>query len=193
LCLVAALASVAEASSTPPPGDRPVIVKAGFMLYDINEVEETTETFEFEGALLLNWQDPREAFDVEVEGVAEKVFKGDYQFNELFDGWWPQVFLSNESSNFERQGIVLRIEPDGNVWYVEEIDATAESPSASSQSTRTRTCCRSMATPSAAPAGTSTTSPCPSARTCPQSPAHRPSAMVPRCASTLWRTASPAT
>jgi len=128
LCLVAALASVAEASSTPPPGDRPVVVKAGFMLYDINEIEETTETFEFEGALLLNWQDPREAFDVEVEGVAEKVFKGDYQFTELFDGWWPQVFLSNESGNYEQQGVVLRIEPDGNVWYVEEIDATAESP-----------------------------------------------------------------
>jgi hypothetical protein len=118
----------ANATTPPPVDDGAVIVNAGFMLYDVNEVEETTETFEIEGALLLNWHDPREAFDPESEGVSERVFTGDYQFTELFDGWWPQVILANESGGYDSQGVVVRIEPDGTVWYVEEIDAVAESP-----------------------------------------------------------------
>ena len=128
LCLVATLAMAAHARSEPPAQNGPVVVKAGFMLYDVNEIEESTETFEFEGALLLNWQDPREAFDADAEGVSERVYKGDFEFAELFDGWWPQVVLANESGALERQGVVLRIQPDGTVWYVEEIDAVAESP-----------------------------------------------------------------
>jgi hypothetical protein len=68
LLLLVLAATTAQASSVPPPGERPVVVKAGFMLYDINEIEESTETFEFEGALLLTWRDPREAFDPETEG-----------------------------------------------------------------------------------------------------------------------------
>jgi hypothetical protein len=126
--LLALAAMTAEASAVLPPGDRPVVVKAGFMLYDINEIEESTETFEFEGALLLSWQDPRQAFDPEAEGMTERVYKGSYQYAELYQGWKPQVFLANESGSYDRQGIVLRIEPDGTVWYVEEIDAIAESP-----------------------------------------------------------------
>jgi hypothetical protein len=111
-----------------PPEDGAVAVRAGFMLYDVNEIEETTETFEFEGALLLSWIDPRQAFDPAAEGVSERVYKGEYQFAELFDGWWPQVVLANQSGSLDRQGVVLRIEPDGTVWYVEELDAIAESP-----------------------------------------------------------------
>ena len=126
--LLTLAAAGANASALPPPGERPVVVKAGFMLYDVNEIEESTETFEFEGALLLSWHDPREAFDPAEEGVAERVYKGGYQLQEVFTGWRPQPFLANESGAYERQGVVLRIEPDGTAWYVEEIDAVAESP-----------------------------------------------------------------
>jgi hypothetical protein len=128
LLLLVLVTSATHASTELPPGDRPVVVKAGFMLYDVNEIEESTETFEFEGALLLSWQDPRQAFDAEAEGVIERVYKGSYQYTELYDGWKPQAFLANESGSLDRQGVVLRIEPDGTVWYVEEIDAVAESP-----------------------------------------------------------------
>jgi hypothetical protein len=128
LCSPAALG--ADQRTDAPPGDGPVVVRAGFMLYDVNEIEETTETFEFEGALLLSWNDPRQAFDPAAEGVDERVYKGDFQFQELFAGWWPQVVLANQSGSLDRQGVVLRIEPDGTIWYVEELDAVAESPMA---------------------------------------------------------------
>ena len=118
----------AEARTEPPPSDGPVVIKAGFMLYDVNDVDVAGETFEFEGALLLTWQDPREAFDPVEAGVQERVFKGAFQFAELFNGWWPQVFLANQSGTTDRQGVILRIEPDGTIWYLEEFDAVAESP-----------------------------------------------------------------
>ena len=126
--LSVAHAAAAQARTEPPDADGPVVVRAGFMLYDINEIDESTETFEFEGALLLNWHDPREAFDPVETGMHERVYKGAYQFTELFDGWWPQVLLANQSGAMDRQGVVLRIEPNGTVWYLEEIDAIAESP-----------------------------------------------------------------
>ncbi len=128
MALAACLATPAHARSALPPDETPVIVKVGFMLYDVNEIEESTETFEFEGALLLSWNDPRQAFDPATEGVDERVYKGSYQFTELYDGWWPQAYLANESGSFEKQGLVLRIEPDGTVWYLQEIEAFAESP-----------------------------------------------------------------
>ena len=121
-------AAHAEARTEPPPSDGPVVIKAGFMLYDVNDVDVAGETFEFEGALLLSWNDPREAFDPVGAGVKERVFEGDFQFSELFDGWWPQVFLANQSGTTDRQGVILRIQPDGTIWYLEEFDAVAESP-----------------------------------------------------------------
>jgi hypothetical protein len=130
LCMTGQAAGASDIHTEAPPGDKPVLVRAGFMLYDINEIEETTETFEFEGALLLNWHDPRQAFDPAALGSSERVYKGDFQFNELFDGWWPQVILANQSGSMDRQGIVLRVQSDGTVWYVEEIGAVAESPMA---------------------------------------------------------------
>jgi hypothetical protein len=119
---------LASAQTPAPPrsSSGPFPVKAGFVLYDVNEVDEERETFEFEGVLVLAWHDPRLAFDPAVEGAAERVFKGGYQFTELFDGWWPQVIMANQSGGFEAQGMVLRILPDGSAWYVEEIDAVAE-------------------------------------------------------------------
>lgn len=130
-CLLGLLfvhAAHAEARTEPPAADGPVIIKAGFMLYDVNDVDVAGETFELEGALLLSWHDPREAFDPAEAGVQERVFEGAFQFSELFEGWWPQVFLANQSGTTDRQGVILRIEPDGTVWYLEEFDAVAESP-----------------------------------------------------------------
>lgn len=70
--------------------------------------------------------DERQAFDPAEVGAAERVYQGNYQFSEVFDGWWPQLVLANESGRYQRQGVLLRIRPDGSMTYVEEINAVAE-------------------------------------------------------------------
>jgi hypothetical protein len=111
----------------PPDSNGPVVVDVGFMLSNINAIYEEDETFDFEGVLSMHWQDPRLAFDPELTGYDQLYYQGSFQFNEVFSGWWPQLFLANEAGRFDREGVMLRIMPDGNVYYTEEIDAVAKS------------------------------------------------------------------
>lgn len=112
----------------PPDANGPVAVKVGFFLSDVNEIDERLETFEFEAVLTLSWHDPRQAFDPARLGVEERIYQGDFQFSEVFDGWWPQVILANESGGFETQGVMLRVAPDGAMTLITEIHAVAEMP-----------------------------------------------------------------
>ncbi len=110
----------------PPTRDGPVPIRARFDLRDLNNVDEEAETFEFEGVLTISWHDTRQAFDPSQAGVDEKVFQGAYQFNEVFDGWFPQVLLVNESGVPGTQGVVLRVKPDGELTLIQTLNATAE-------------------------------------------------------------------
>jgi hypothetical protein len=112
----------------PPPlrDGGAVVVGVGFDLRDINEIDDEAETFEFEGVLILEWHDERQAFDPSVEGVDEKLYQGDYQFNEVFTGWFPQVVLVNEAGFYEKQGVLLRVSPDGSLRLVEMVNAGAK-------------------------------------------------------------------
>jgi hypothetical protein len=110
----------------PPAVGGPVLVQASFLVRDINEIDDEAETFEFGGVLKLTWRDERQAFDPAEAGVAEKVYQGGYQFNEVSTGWFPQVVLVNESGLYEKQGVVLRIQPDGTSTLVETVNAAAE-------------------------------------------------------------------
>lgn len=112
----------------PPQEGGPTVVRVGFFLSDVNSVNEEQETFEFEGILTMRWHDPRQVFDPEEIAAPEKVFQGNYQFSEVATGWWPQIVLANESGRYERQGMLLRIKPDGSMTYVEEVNGIAEMP-----------------------------------------------------------------
>ncbi len=111
---------------SPPPSDGPIVVQAGFRLLDINSVDDQAETFEFSGILTVRWKDPRQAFDPAVEGVSEKFFQGDYQFNELSPAWYPEVVLLNVAGMLERTGSLFRVQPDGTSTLVQAINATAK-------------------------------------------------------------------
>ncbi len=111
----------------PPGGEGPVVVDIGFYLSNVNFISEETETFHFEGLLSMHWKDSRLAFDPAVTGYDDLYYQGYYQFNEVFTGWWPQVFLANQAGRFEQEGLVLRITSDGSVYYTEEIEGEAKS------------------------------------------------------------------
>ena len=112
---------------SPPKGTGPVVVRASFILSDVNEINEASETFEFTGVLTLTWNDPRQAFDPRAVGANEKVYQGAYQVNEVSTGWFPQVVLVNESGLYQKSGATLRIQPDGTSTLVETVNAIAES------------------------------------------------------------------
>ena len=109
----------------PPDEVAPVVVDAAFEFHDINEINEIEETFEFTGVLTLSWKDPRQAF-LPAPGAEEKVYQGSYQFNEVSTGWYPQLVLANESGDYQKSGVTLRITPDGTSTLVETIQAVAE-------------------------------------------------------------------
>jgi hypothetical protein len=121
-----AAADPALLSLPTPPGGGPVVVRAGFELRDINQIDDEAEVFEFDGVLSLEWRDERQAFDPEVEGVSEKLYQGAFQFNEVFTGWFPQVVLVNESGLYETHGVLLRVRPDGSLRLVETVNAGAK-------------------------------------------------------------------
>jgi hypothetical protein len=134
-CLALAVAITPGASNAaggekfllgPPAEDGPVVVRAGFRLSEINDIDEENETFEFEGVLTTRWHDPRQAFDPAELGVEERVYQGNFQFNEVFTGWWPQMVLANESGVYDRQGVLLRIQPDGSMTFIEAVNAVAK-------------------------------------------------------------------
>ena len=110
----------------PPKDDGPVVVRASFEFHDIDEINEENETFEFTGVLTLRWRDKRQAFDPAVVGVDEKIYQGDYQFNELSPSWFPQVVLVNSSDSMEQQGVVLRALPDGTQTLMVKLTAVAK-------------------------------------------------------------------
>ena len=112
VCLPAGAAAL-DPLLGPPNGGEQVVVRAGFQLRDINSIDDEAETFEFSGVLTLKWQDPRQAFDPAETGVKEKIYQGDYQFNELSTGWYPQIFLANQSGMFESSHLVAS---EGSPW-----------------------------------------------------------------------------
>ena len=109
-----------------PQENDPVVVTVSFELRDINHIDDETETVEFTGVLKLSWHDPRQAFDPAAEGAEEKVYQGNFQFNEVFDGWFPQLILVNESGMYEKRGVLLRVRSDGSLSLYETVDAVAK-------------------------------------------------------------------
>lgn len=119
-------AAIPETLLGPPSGNGPVVVRAEFQLQDINSIDDEPETFEFTGVLVLTWKDPRQAFDPKTAGVNEKIYQGDYQFNEVSPAWYPQVVLANESGLYETDAVILRLQPDGTSTLISTINAVAE-------------------------------------------------------------------
>ena len=123
--LAAGVPSVPASLAPPAAGGRPVVVWAAFAVHDINEIDDAAETFDFTGVLVLEWVDPRQAFDP-VDGVEERVFQGRFQFDELYGGWFPQLLVVNEAERSESSGVVLRIRPDGTATMIQRITTSAE-------------------------------------------------------------------
>jgi len=99
----------------PNPPARPTRVRCGLMILDVVGINDVDETFEAEIALVASWQDPRLAFDAEAEGTDRKIFQGEFQFAEIFTGWWPQLLIINQVGRGDTNAIKIEVAPDGGV------------------------------------------------------------------------------
>lgn len=114
----------------PNPPARPTRVRCAVLIIDVVELDDVNENFQAEIAVLASWNDPRLAFDPQVEGTDVKRFQGAFQFYELFKGWWPQLLILNEVGRSDPKAVMLTIQPDGTVQYREQRDAVFETPMA---------------------------------------------------------------
>ena len=112
----------------PNPPSSPTVVKVGIFLADIIDLDEVEETFQAEFIVVAEWEDPRLAFDPAVDGTDMKLFQGQFQFNEVFTGWWPQLLIVNEIGTGDINAITIEVHPDGRVRYMEQRNVTLETP-----------------------------------------------------------------
>lgn len=127
LCLHVTPAWGIEAGMPNPPSS-PTVVKVGVFLADIIDLDEVEECFQAEIILVAEWHDPRLAFDPEEEGTDQKLFQGQFQFNEVYSAWWPQLLIVNEVGSGDMNAIRITVHPDGMVRYKEQRSVTLETP-----------------------------------------------------------------
>jgi hypothetical protein len=112
----------------PNPPAAPTVVEVGVFLADILDLDEVNETFQVELVMVAEWDDPRLAFDPAVEGTPTKLWQGQFQFNEVFAGWWPQFVIINEIGSGDTSAIKIEVRPDGRVRFLEARNVTLETP-----------------------------------------------------------------
>jgi hypothetical protein len=83
------------------------VVRAGFELESVNQIDDEAETFEFAGTVTLTWHDSRQAFQADANGFSDLIFQGDFQFDEVVPCWFPQLVLLNDMGEYESQAIIL--------------------------------------------------------------------------------------
>lgn len=116
-----------DAGMPNPPGS-PTVVKIGVFLADIIDLNELEENFQAEFIIVAEWQDPRLAFDAAEEGTDTKLFQGEFQFNEVFAGWWPSLLILNEVGSGDVNALAIEVKADGTVLYKEQRNVTLETP-----------------------------------------------------------------
>ena len=112
----------------PNPPASPPVVKCAIIILDVVDIDDVNESFVAEIALLAEWDDPRLAFDAAEEGVGRKIFQGNFQFSEVFTGWWPQLILVNEVGPPDPNAVKIEVYPDGHVRYMDQHNAVLETP-----------------------------------------------------------------
>jgi len=124
----------------PPPDSSPLEIGMGFSLANLTDVNEREETIDFEGALYLNWKDPRLAHDPLSVGYSDDyvlgdysqpprlIYQGDFSVKEVFNGWRPHIVMMNGIGDRVKTNVAIGIWPDGRVTYAETFNSKAETP-----------------------------------------------------------------
>ena len=114
------------ANNTPPSSPTKVTVTA--FITDIQSVDELNEQMQVDAIFQYKWNDPRLAFDSQKDGVPYKLFQGAFQLDEMFEGWRPQMTITNEIGSPQIKEAQIRIYPNGQVILKEHRTLSLETP-----------------------------------------------------------------
>lgn len=105
----------------PDPAGTPTRAEIGIYILDVMAIDDAAQTFEVDVALSLRWRDPRLAFSPEEVGLDELVLP-------LDEVWFAELGTLNyrEAETFLPD--VVRVQPDGRVYYAQRLQGTLASP-----------------------------------------------------------------
>ena len=101
----------------PPHQGKPVEVTVGVYISDLDNIDQTTETYEVSGYLSAKWTDPRLIFNPKELGV-------DYIAYKPGEIWEPYLTKVNAVDENQPNDVALDVKPDGTVQYSERFDVT---------------------------------------------------------------------
>lgn len=126
---------------TLPAHDLPLKVNIAFAIFDLTDVNEKEETVDFDGAVYVFWDDPRQAYDVTELGFTEedfppgdysrpapRIYQGDFAVKEIFQGWRPHIKFDNGIGDRDMNFMAISVWPDGRMGYADHFHTTVETP-----------------------------------------------------------------
>lgn len=128
LVMLLDVAAAALEPGMPNPPASPTRVRCAILIVDVLDIDDVSESFEAKISLVASWDDPRLAFDAAAEGTERKLFQGQYQFSEVFRGWWPQLVLVNEIGLGDITAVTVEVTPDGGVRLMQHRTVRLETP-----------------------------------------------------------------
>jgi hypothetical protein len=108
----------------------PVQVRIGVKMQQITNVDQKSENFGVVASLMMEWHDPKLAFNTDECLCRYKIFKGD-DFNRFASEKgiiWPDFTIFNQQGNRWIQNRIVVIWPDGKVLYFERFSVTLQAP-----------------------------------------------------------------
>jgi hypothetical protein len=107
---------------------KPTIVYVTAFITDIQNLDEVNEQIQIDAIFKFKWHDSRLAFDPKKDGQEYKNYQGNFQYDEIFEGWRPQISIINEIGSPQIKSRQLRIYPNGDVVYTEQRTLALETP-----------------------------------------------------------------
>lgn len=123
------LISVISYAGGPPPST-PTIIDVTAFITDIQNLDELNEQVQVDAIFQYEWEDPRLAFDEKKVGEKYKLYQGDFQYDEVYEGWRPQISIINEIGSPQIKERQVRVYPDGHVILKEHRTLSLETPMA---------------------------------------------------------------
>ena len=108
----------------------PLQVKIGVKMQQITSVDQKSENFGVVASLMMEWHNPKLAFNTDECQCRYKIFKGDdfSRFASEKGIMWPDITIFNQQGNRWIQNRIVVIWPDGRAIYFERFSVTLQAP-----------------------------------------------------------------